>query len=48
MHLYGGVVHSFTNTGADARGMPDALRYSAEADRRSWNSLVDFLEEIFA
>jgi dienelactone hydrolase len=47
MHLYGGVVHSFTNTGADARGMPDALRYSAEADRRSWNSLVDFLEEIF-
>jgi dienelactone hydrolase len=48
MHLYGGVVHSFTNKTADEKGMPDAIRYSAEADRRSWNALVDFLEEIFA
>ncbi len=48
MHLYGGVVHSFTNKEADARGMPEAIRYSASADRRSWKSLVDFLEEIFA
>jgi dienelactone hydrolase len=42
------VVHSFTNKEADSKGMPEAIRYSAEADRRSWNSLVDFLEEIFA
>jgi dienelactone hydrolase len=48
LHLYGGVVHSFTNKGADSRGVPDVLRYSANADRRSWNSLVDFLEEVFA
>jgi len=48
MHLYGGVVHSFTNKHADERNMPQAIRYSAEADTRSWNSLVAFLEEIFA
>jgi len=48
MHLYGGVVHSFTNKEADSRGEPNALRYSASADKRSWESLVDFLEEIFA
>jgi dienelactone hydrolase len=48
LHLYGGVVHSFTNKHADERGMPQAIRYSAEADHRSWNSLKAFLEEIFA
>jgi dienelactone hydrolase len=47
MHLYGGVVHSFTNKHAGERNMPEAIRYSAEADTRSWNSLVAFLEEIF-
>ena len=47
MHLYGGVVHSFTNKDAAARGMPDAIRYSAEADMRSWESLVDLLQEVF-
>ncbi len=47
LHLYGGVVHSFTNKEADSRGMPDAIRYSAEADSRSWEALVDLLEEIF-
>ena len=48
LHLYGGVVHSFTNKEADTRGKPDILRYSANADRRSFESLVDFLEEVFA
>jgi dienelactone hydrolase len=48
LHLYGNVVHSFTNKEADARGMPDAIRYDANADRRSWKALVDFLEEAFA
>ena len=48
LHLYGGVVHSFTNKEADTRGKPDILRYSANADRRSFDSLVDFLEEVFA
>ena len=48
LHLYGGVVHSFTNKEADSRGEPDTLRYSADADRRSFKSLVDFLEEVLA
>jgi dienelactone hydrolase len=48
MHLYGGVVHSFTNPEADARGMPDAIRYTPSADQRSWESLVAFFKEIFA
>lgn len=48
MHLYGGTVHSFTNKEADARNMPDAIRYSPSADKRSWQSLLAFLDEIFA
>jgi dienelactone hydrolase len=46
MHVYGGVVHSFTNPEAAARGAPDALRYDAGADARSWNELRAFLEEV--
>lgn len=48
MHLYGGVVHSFTDPGADARGMPDRLRYDAGADARSWAEMRAFFDEIFA
>ena len=48
MDLYGGVVHSFTNPEAAKRGMPDAIRYDEKADKRSWESLVDFLKEVFA
>lgn len=40
MHLYGGVVHSFTNSGAGAMGMPDFARYDAAADRASWNAMM--------
>ena len=45
MHLYGNTVHSFTNSEADQRGMPDAIRYSAEADARSWASLQTLFAE---
>lgn len=48
MHLYGGVVHSFTDPGADARGKPDFLRYDAVADARSWKEMALLLEEVFA
>jgi dienelactone hydrolase len=48
LHLYGGVVHSFTNKEAEKRGHPDVMRYSADADRRSFQALVNFLEEVFA
>lgn len=39
MHLYGDTVHSFTNRRAGERAMPNAVRYSPEADRRSWASM---------
>ncbi len=45
MHLYGNTVHSFTNQEAVRRGMPDAIRYSPEADARSWASLQELFGE---
>ena len=39
MHVYGNTVHSFTNQGAAKRNMPHAIRYSPQADARSWASL---------
>ncbi len=47
MHLYGGVVHSFTNPAADEMGRPEFARYDAKADARSWATLQSFLGEIF-
>jgi dienelactone hydrolase len=47
LHLYGGVVHSFTNPAADALGRPDFARYDARADDRSWREMIDFFDEIF-
>ncbi|TLU71417.1 dienelactone hydrolase family protein [Lichenicoccus roseus] len=48
MHLYGNTVHSFTNQEAARRGMPDAIRYSPEADARSWASLQELFGETLA
>lgn len=48
VHLYGGVVHSYTNPDAAAMGMPDFARYDAKADERSWNSMALLLKEVFA
>ena len=48
LHLYGGVVHSFTNPDADARGMPEFLRYDATADARSWAAMHALLDEALA
>jgi len=48
MHLYGGTVHSFTNTAAASRNMPDAIRYSAEADARSWAAMQQMFTETLA
>lgn len=47
MHLYGGVVHSFTNPEASKLGMPDFARYDAAADARSWASMIALFDEIF-
>jgi dienelactone hydrolase len=45
--VYGGAKHSFTNPGADKRGIP-ALAYSSSADKRSWDAMLTFFKEIFA
>lgn len=45
LHVYGGVMHAFTNKGAND---PDfGTVYDAQADRRSWTSFTDFLTELF-
>jgi dienelactone hydrolase len=44
LHAYGNTVHAFTNPEAtDGKG---GLLYSASADRRSWHSLMQFLDEV--
>ena len=48
IHLYGNTVHSFTNPEAAKRNMPDAIRYSAEADERSWAALQELFSETLA
>jgi dienelactone hydrolase len=45
-HLYGGVVHSFTNPEADKMGRPEFARYDARADARSWNAMKFLFEEV--
>lgn len=47
MIYFGNARHSFTNPGADKRGI-DGLRYNKLADMRSWRYLQDFFDEIFA
>jgi dienelactone hydrolase len=45
IHAYGHTVHAFTNPGADAFNNP-AVKYSPDADRRSWTAFNNFLDEI--
>lgn len=47
MIIYGGVRHSFTMPDTGKYGM-EALKYDADADRRSWGAMRTFLHEIFA
>jgi dienelactone hydrolase len=46
---YPGATHSFTNPDADALGkkfnMP--IAYNAEADKKSWDELKEFLNAVF-
>jgi dienelactone hydrolase len=44
MELYGGVGHSFTNPRVDELGIR-GLAFDATADRRSWRSMLDLLDE---
>jgi dienelactone hydrolase len=43
---YGGAVHSFTNPNADRTGI-NGVKYDEKADRRSWQHMKVFFEEIF-
>jgi len=46
VHAYGHTLHSFTNPEANDPGF--GVRYEAKADRRSWRSMLNFLEEVLA
>jgi dienelactone hydrolase len=45
LHAYGNVRHAFTNPAADASN--GVTIYNADADRRSWLTMQDFLSELF-
>jgi len=45
LHAYGSVRHAFTNPAADASG--GVTIYNADADRRSWLAMQNFLRELF-
>lgn len=46
MVSFGGAVHSFTNPDADKVGI-NGIAYNEKADKRSWNYMKLFFEEIF-
>ncbi|KAF0220870.1 MAG: dienelactone [Geobacteraceae bacterium] len=45
MNYYGGAVHSFTNPAAGRVGIK-GVAYNEAADRRSWQAMRDFFDEI--
>lgn len=45
VHAYGNTLHAFTNPEANDRAMGTV--YNAEADRRSWTAMQNFLAELF-
>ena len=47
---YPGAIHSFTNPGADiyAKKFNIPVGYNAEADKKSWQEMQDFLKQTFA
>lgn len=47
LHLHGGAGHSFTNRWIDAWKFP-GFAYDADADRRSWQAMRAFFDEVFA
>lgn len=46
MNFYGGARHGFTNPDAGNYGIP-ALAYNKAADERSWETMLNFFDEIF-
>ena len=45
IHAYGHALHGFTH---DAPAVADGIGYSESADRRSWQSVLNFMTELFA
>jgi dienelactone hydrolase len=45
IHAYGGTMHAFTAPGAN--NPAGGIQYNADADRRSWQSMTNFLAEVF-
>lgn len=45
LHAYGNTMHAFTNPAANDPGMGTV--YEAKADRRSWQAMTNFLDELF-
>lgn len=43
---YSGALHAFTNPNADEYGI-EGLKYDEDADRRSWEAMQAFLDEVF-
>jgi dienelactone hydrolase len=48
MNVYGNTSHSFTNPTAANAKRPNAVRYSPEADRRSWEATRKLFVEAFS
>jgi dienelactone hydrolase len=46
MVTYGGAQHGFTNPSADQYGMK-GVQYQEQADRRSWEHMKLFFDELF-
>jgi dienelactone hydrolase len=46
IHAYGNVAHGFTNPNASQMGIK-GVEHNEAAARRSWASLVAFLDEVF-
>lgn len=46
VHIFSGAQHSFTNRDADAHGI-DGVSYDATADRRSWQQMRLFFDELW-
>ena len=46
IHVYGNAMHSFTNP--EANDASFGTMYDADTDRRSWQTLVNFLAEVLA
>ena len=46
MTIYSGTKHSFTDPGADSRGI-DNLAYNEMATNRSWVAMMTMFHEVF-